>query len=641
MAYWRVAVSFTSAVLPKICALAGVVGRVYTVSVSDTALALDYASKSPAVLRADSSRAVEAFSKYSSFYRPVVDSSRSVDLFSKAPAKLVAEASRPLDYVCRSPLKALLDSSRPLEAFSKTCVYYRLLADLSRPVDYLTRSPLKKLVDLSRSLELLSKYSSLYRAVGDVGRLLEYPAKSISTLILDRVFGDFEYLALRGKGLRDSLVGLDYTSRAPCKAAVERGVSVDLLSKAPSKVAGDAGRWLDYLSKSPSVLEVDAGRLRDALSSLTGKALVDASRLLDYLYRAVAKPLTEVVTTIDYVEALKAIYITLRDYLVGEYGVSKSGARALLDVPRVVEYSYKAASRGLRDASRLVDYYSRALSKLLVDSAKSLEYVARLASKSLLERGGALEYLLTVKELHRSLADYLASRDYLAKALSMRVADAAASLDFVSVLKAVVVALRDYIIGEFELSKAPGRGVVDAGRAVDVVAKVAYTLADLWARRVYLLPPTYRALWDLIASSDHNTKVDICKRLLERFKDVRAKIGLESATADSLISELEGLVSSMRYVKPGDEVRAEDTNLFVRYAKRALELLKELYELYKVKMGKALPSVEVYVSSAELRAMYLREVRSMELVHPDHHNLVVDTLKYVEMALREIDRNLY
>jgi hypothetical protein len=103
---------------------------------------------------------------------------------------------------------------------------------------------------------------------------------------------------------------------------------------------------------------------------------------------------------------------------------------------------------------------------------------------------------------------------------------------------------------------------------------------------------------------------------------------------------MEEIVSTMRYVNPKDEVRADDTNKFVNFAKRAVELMKKVYELYKLKTGKRLPLVEEYISMAETRAGFLKEVKTLDIIHPDDHNLIIDTLKPIELALMEIEKRL-
>jgi hypothetical protein len=103
---------------------------------------------------------------------------------------------------------------------------------------------------------------------------------------------------------------------------------------------------------------------------------------------------------------------------------------------------------------------------------------------------------------------------------------------------------------------------------------------------------------------------------------------------------MESILSTMRYVKTGDEVRAEDTNKFIAYTRKSVELIKKIYELYKTKTGNTLPLVESYISLADMRAGFLEEVKSLSIIHPDDHNLIIDILKPIELALMEIEKNL-
>jgi hypothetical protein len=112
------------------------------------------------------------------------------------------------------------------------------------------------------------------------------------------------------------------------------------------------------------------------------------------------------------------------------------------------------------------------------------------------------------------------------------------------------------------------------------------------------------------------------------------------SSIDSLISDLENLVNSMRYVNSGDEVRADDINLLIRYTKEAVELLKGIYDSFKTKTGKSLSDVETYISIADMRSSYLQEVLSLDTIDPDNYNIVIDTLKLIELALLEIEKNL-
>jgi hypothetical protein len=41
-----------------------------------------------------------------------------------------------------------------------------------------------------------------------------------------------------------------------------------------------------------------------------------------------------------------------------------------------------------------------------------------------------------------------------------------------------------------------------------------------------------------------------------------------------------------------------------------------------------------------MRAGFLKEVKSLSVIHPDDHNLIIDILKPIELALMEIEKNL-
>jgi len=111
-------------------------------------------------------------------------------------------------------------------------------------------------------------------------------------------------------------------------------------------------------------------------------------------------------------------------------------------------------------------------------------------------------------------------------------------------------------------------------------------------------------------------------------------------SVDELIARLEDLIGRMRYVADGEMVLAEHTNLFVDYTATAVELLKLLYELFKAKTGRTLPNTEMWISMADSRAGLMRKVKYGDIVLTKDHNLVVDSLKPIELALLEIEANL-
>jgi hypothetical protein len=208
----------------------------------------------------------------------------------------------------------------------------------------------------------------------------------------------------------------------------------------------------------------------------------------------------------------------------------------------------------------------------------------------------------------------------------------------VLVMANYVVEVMDKFMDEGFTGMGASMGVVDSFKFNDVEAKVRYTLAGVEVRRVYSFTPELVAIWDVIMAEDNNTKVDACRNMIDLFKAVSSKIGDDYA--NSLISDLEGYVGQMRYVSDGDYVLSQDTNLPVDYTCKSLDLLKHLYELFKAKTGRTLSNVEYWIAMAETRAGMMRRVAFGDFVLTKDHNLVIDTLKVIEVAVREINKNV-
>jgi len=106
------------------------------------------------------------------------------------------------------------------------------------------------------------------------------------------------------------------------------------------------------------------------------------------------------------------------------------------------------------------------------------------------------------------------------------------------------------------------------------------------------------------------------------------------------IAYLESLVPQMDVVKKGDYVLAKHPNVFVDFTVTALDLLKELYELFKEKKGYRLPDVEYYIGMAESRANFLRKVKFGDIIRVQDHNLIIDTWKPMEIAIQIMSAHL-
>jgi len=76
-----------------------------------------------------------------------------------------------------------------------------------------------------------------------------------------------------------------------------------------------------------------------------------------------------------------------------------------------------------------------------------------------------------------------------------------------------------------------------------------------------------------IMPEDHNSLVDFAKEVLEIDKEVSDALG-NPKNLEQIISELEAILSTMRYVKYGDWVLSSDHNTLVDFAKKQHEFSK-------------------------------------------------------------------
>jgi hypothetical protein len=109
---------------------------------------------------------------------------------------------------------------------------------------------------------------------------------------------------------------------------------------------------------------------------------------------------------------------------------------------------------------------------------------------------------------------------------------------------------------------------------------------------------------------------------------------------NELISKLESMIAELKYVKAGEYVYATHVNVFVDWLTDALTVCRDLYEKFKAKTGKTLPNTEYWLNLAEVRIGLMRKVKFGDFVFPRDHNLIIDTFKPLELALREMEENL-
>jgi hypothetical protein len=104
------------------------------------------------------------------------------------------------------------------------------------------------------------------------------------------------------------------------------------------------------------------------------------------------------------------------------------------------------------------------------------------------------------------------------------------------------------------------------------------------------------------------------------------------------LASLEAIIARMEYVADGQYVYTRHLNFFVDWLKLALDVCKQFYEVLKTKTGFTYPYIENWLSMAESRIGLLSKVKFGDVVQPKDHNLIIDTLKPLELALISIEK---
>jgi len=102
---------------------------------------------------------------------------------------------------------------------------------------------------------------------------------------------------------------------------------------------------------------------------------------------------------------------------------------------------------------------------------------------------------------------------------------------------------------------------------------------------------------------------------------------------ETQMATMKTLIDKMTYVSHGDMVLADHTNTFYDYAVTALSALKELYDAYKARYGKSIDVVDECIKVADQRIKYMGRVKYGDVVATRDHNIIIDVLKHIEVAL--------
>jgi hypothetical protein len=96
---------------------------------------------------------------------------------------------------------------------------------------------------------------------------------------------------------------------------------------------------------------------------------------------------------------------------------------------------------------------------------------------------------------------------------------------------------------------------------------------------------------------------------------------------------LDTCLSKLRYVKYGDEVRADDVNTKVE----CIRVLRDTSKAKAAELGCPSERVDPLVEELDSILATIRYVRSGDIIQPEDHNYVVDALKKARDILAEIE----
>jgi hypothetical protein len=488
------------------------------------------------------------------------------------------EAVHVSDYICRAIWKRLADVGKVSDWYGRVVAFHVSLADAGKVLDYIVSGRLVSIVDACKGYDYLRKSvgkvfefeapsmgwaqigfgrevketvktldylgKGALKAYADVGKIADRYCKLVDKRLYD-LCKSVDYIQKTESFIRvfiDAGKSVDYISRVSGEAFVDVGKAVDYCSKSISKVFADVGRAVDwYAPVSLKTVEIheaihisdyirrEFGKVFEFETPLTGwvqfgygKVGREAMYVSDWLVRDLVKPFIEYVVVRD--APYRLISLVFRDWFVGEHIPAKditllrrdtsvtsdwySKAIGLhisvIDVGGVSDYIVKTPLKSLADAGKIFDYIGKSVSKIFEFEVLPIGWVKVPIIKEVKDAIIVSDWL--IRDLIKSLMEYIIVRDLGAG------------------YRGMVLSFVDSFMDEGHVARGYGFSMRDQGLMREIVAKVGYRLAGYDVRRVYFLPAEFKPLWDIIESGDHNTKVEVCKALIEAFKRVRDKL---------------------------------------------------------------------------------------------------------------------
>jgi len=482
---------------------------------ADSGKMLDYTSKGLAVRKIELLISSDKLSKTPSHVEH--DYTAVIDYTSKTPSLMEEDAVRSADVLRVAPIKALHDIGKLTEYTAKSSV--KCLSDFAKALEILSKTPLLAWSDLIKGVDAFTSFASFLRTLYDAGKTSEYTVKN------------------------------------PSKRLADTGKTMDILKKSTSLLRSDYIKSIDYMCKLPSLKELDTIKGIDTHTIAPTKILYELSIPCDRLSKSLGKSLLDRVfgewvyetlrgkvfrDTVKAVEVFSKTTVLHREYFdafIGSDRMLKEFVKPVSDLFRTSDRLYKSILKVFEAESSIVGVPFKEMAREARDTVKALEV---LFTKDIvwdfIEKVVAKER--PRKEVLAYFFDTLSTEYVMAKGLPRVVREAVKGVDIASkelatsfsdlfkvkdlgAFRVFIKEAFERIFSEHDYVRSSVKVYRDYSRFTDPIAKIAFTLTQLWTRRVYSRPEKFA---DIIEASDHNVRVDACKKLLDKIKKLKEKL---------------------------------------------------------------------------------------------------------------------
>jgi len=259
-------------------------------------------------------------------------------------------------------------------------------------------------------------------------------------------------------------------------------------------------------------------------------------------------------------------------------------------------------SLSLSDAISVSRGVMRVLSELI--SLSDVLVTRRALTRSLVETITLSDVLSLIKSLTRILTETVTLTDVLVtgKRLTKSLSESITLTDVVIASKRLARILEEAIV------------LTDSVQLQKILARTLAEILTLIDTLIVSPPPlkTLRLVKDLIdvfIESDHNDNVNNFKQQLQFLR----RLSRTYTEISSKVDELETIISKMRYVKYDERYTHNDHNVLVDAFKKLLEIDKQLVTL--------IPSISSKVSELEEIVSQMKYLKRRDLYYASYHNL--------------------